>query len=432
MIAPTNNNNTFSQKLMSLRSLIGMFILINICTAASDARPGLAEISEQITDKRAWTLSAQKFGYRVFGRSKDASLSAIRISYNEKGKQEFRLVSMLKGGDKRLYFAKDKHNPQTAVLDLTEEDFDRENNCVTLRMKACSRWTRVCDRRIFYLDQDGPEFIQFLIEQGKITFNGEQINPDDDLFKRQSRGQTEGVIGYAVTLMKDDWKNKMTTCLMSSWLTNWADLNKMMEQTSQLRVHMNEDNMTVKHFEISQKLGNLQFEIAEIISYDESQNRVLLKIQLSRAYKQARADRTESFGGCLKNVFTCNGPENRYLYLGANTDSKKFLLFLMEMYHADLTGGETEVFSRAAAASIPTVFQGLDAEGEQLVQEYIEERKTENAAKFETMCGLDLPDIPSSEFAASSQARVVRIRSNDSHGRRRLMRLVEAERRLMQ
>jgi len=429
MIAPTNNNNTFSPKLMSLRSLIGMFILVNVALA-SNAGPGIAELSGQVSgvQKRAWTLSAQKFGYRIFGRSKDSSLSAIRISYNDEGKQEFRLVSMFFGCDKRLYFAKEKHNPQTAVLNLTEADFDRENNCVTLRMKACSSWTRVCDRRIFYLDQDGPKFIQFLIDARKITYDGEPID-SMDLFKRQ----TEGVIGYTVTLMKDDWKNKMTTCLMSSWLTNWSGLNKMMEQTSQLRVHMNEDNMTVKHFEISQKLGNLQFEIAEIISYDENQNRVLLKIQRSRSYKKVRADRTESLVGCLKNVFTCNGPENRYLYLGANTDSKKFLLFLMEMYHADLTGRETEVFTRAAAVSIPTIFQGLNAEGEQLVKEYIEERNTVNAAKFETMC--DSPDIDSSAPATLRRRSNHWTLSNDSDvniRRRRLMRLVEAERRLME
>merc|ERR1712000_689585 len=114
----------------------------------------------------------------------------------------------------------------------------------------------------------------------------------------------------------------------------------------------------------------------------------------------ARADRTESLGGCLKNVFTCNGPENRYLYLGANTDSKKFLLFLMEMYHPGLTDRETEVFSRAAAVSIPTIFQELNAEGEQLVNEYIQARNTENAEKFTEM--ITMAEVNTQEFLQMS------------------------------
>jgi hypothetical protein len=417
MIAPTNNNN-FSPKLMNLRGLIGMFILVNAALASQDSRvvagPNARAASEVSSirsiqteysfperdepQKEEWTLSAQKHGST---RNNDASLSAIKISYQN---NTFRLVNMFRGGDKTFYFAKVKQNPQESVLDLTDEDFDRENNSVTLRMKACSKWTRVCDRRIFYLDQDGPNFFKFLIEQGKITYNGEDIDESMDLFKRQ----TKGVIGYTVTLMKDDWKNKNITGLMP----NWTGLNKMMGQTSKLRVHMNE-NGTVKHFEISQMLGTLEFEIANIngIMYNEEQNSVLLKIERSRAYKKVRADRTETVGGCFKNLGTSNGPENRYLYLDANTDSKKFLLFLMEMYHEDYSGKNTVVFSKAAAAAIPTIFQELNAEGEKLVKEYIEERGTENAAKFET--GL------------------VRIRST-SIRRRRLIRLVEAERCLME
>merc|ERR1712000_730366 len=182
-------------------------------------------------------------------------------------------------------------------------------------------------------------------------------------------------------------------------------------------------NKTVKHFEISQLLtrGNLEFGIEEISTYDEQLNRVHLTLARSEDVKAERANRANVQGGFLnykgiwantKNTVTSNGPENRYLYLGANTDSKKFLLFLMEMYHPGLTDRETEVFSSAAAVSIPTIFQELNAEGEQLVNEYIQERNTENAEKFTEMITM------------------AEVNRNDS--RRRLMRLVEAERRLMQ
>merc|ERR1711964_126913 len=80
--------------------------------------------------------------------------------------------------------------------------------------------------------------------------------------------------------------------------------------------------------------------------------------------------------------------KNRWLYLDQNTDSKKFLLFLMEMYHTQLTGNDTEKFSKAAAASIPTIFQDLDEEGQKVVNEYIDERNTENADKLVDLCQL--------------------------------------------
>merc|ERR1711964_863679 len=80
--------------------------------------------------------------------------------------------------------------------------------------------------------------------------------------------------------------------------------------------------------------------------------------------------------------------KNRWLYLDQNTDSKKFLLFLMEMYHTQLTGNDTEKFSKATAASIPTIFQDLDEEGQKVVNEYIDERNTENAGKLVDICQL--------------------------------------------
>merc|ERR1712000_793918 len=104
-----------------------------------------------------------------------------------------------------------------------------------------------------------------------------------DLFKRQT---TSSVIGYTVTLLKDDYKNRKFGS----------------EQRRQLRVYM--EGNTVKHFEISQKLGNLQFEIAQIISYEETPNRVLLKIVRSKAYEDVRKGRCDKIGGVLQNFFT--------------------------------------------------------------------------------------------------------------------------------
>jgi len=82
-------------------------------------------------------------------------------------------------------------------------------------------------------------------------------------------------------------------------------------------------------------------------------------------------------------------PENRWLYLGANTDSKRFLLFLMEMYL------NTEVFTKAAKASIPTIFQS--DEGQKIVAEHIgvvgvkaglKGLVNEDADKFKKLCGI--------------------------------------------
>jgi len=455
---PTEQPRRHDTKMSDISELSGAQIEVEPETRSADS-PASFMPNDQVKihsqgytePKPTWTLAAQKAGSRVFGRSKDSSLSAIRISHNKKGKQEFRLVHMIKGGDQRFYFSGVKRDPQDkeAVLNLTEADFDRENNCVLLRMKASGRsgwfgWTRphVCDRRIFYLDHDGPKFIQFLITNEYITYDGKPID-SMDLFKRQ----TKGVIGYTVTLMKNDWLNTNAKGLMSSSLTNWTGLNKMMEQTCQLRVHMSEDNETVKRFEISQLLtfGNLEFGIEEIM-HNEEQNSVLLKLRRSDAYRKVREDRTESFGSCVKNVFTCNGPESRYLYLGANTDSKKFLLFLLEMYHKDYSDREnTSVFTKAAAAAIPTIFQGLNAEGKKLVKEYyIEERDTENAAKFETGLvrirgpeswpeSFEVPPYYSRNKSIDlSSIQSIRSTGTTDLRRRRLLRLVEAERRIMQ
>merc|ERR1712096_256714 len=188
-------------------------------------------------------------------------------------------------------------------------------------------------------------------------------------------GDIEGehAFGYCVTLNKDDWTNKMA----SNFVGNWA-----MQQTSQLRVHMNADN-TVKYFALAESTGCLKFTIDEISTYDEEHNRVLLKIM--NAEEVIKAD----FRGLKVRAW---GAKNRWLHLGSkpnqNTDSKKFLLFLMEMYHTQLTGNDTDKFTKAAAASIPTIFQDLVEAGCRVVNEYIEERNTENAGKLVDICQL--------------------------------------------
>merc|ERR1711964_484171 len=104
-------------------------------------------------------------------------------------------------------------------------------------------------------EKQGPEFMKFLIDQGKIQ----------GLAMKDFKRSVGPVIGYTVALMGDDWKNRVTTGLMSSWLTNWKNLNKVMEQTVQLRAYMDGNTdcgtQSVKHFEISQLLGNVKFEI---------------------------------------------------------------------------------------------------------------------------------------------------------------------------
>merc|ERR1712096_88322 len=200
----------------------------------------------------------------------------------------------------------------------------------------------------------------------------------ENMFKRHTVQNEEGelVTGYCVTLNKDDWTNKMASNLVG---------NSAMQQTSQLRVHMNADN-TVKYFALAESTGCLKFNIDKISTYDEEYNRVLLTIMRPKVDLKTGLFGLAGVGQALGRLF--NGAKNRWLHLDSNTDSKKFLLFLMEMYHTQLTGNDTEKFSNAAAASIPTIFQDLDEEGQKVVNEYIDERNTENAGKLVDICQL--------------------------------------------
>merc|ERR1711964_893173 len=293
----------------------------------------------------------------------------ITISYNTKNKGEYRLVSNT--SHKKFYFGnddqrkRDSAEQRTNCLNLTEDDLDKVNNCVTLRIRSVAKWGKVCDRRLFYLERDGPRFIQFLLDHGRIDgLNREQH------FKRHTVQNAEGerVTSYCVTLNKADWANKMASQL--NYVGNWA-----MQQTSQLRVHMNADN-TVKYFALAESTGCLKFNIDNISTYDEEYNRVLLTIMRPEVVLKAGTfwERTT---GVTQALGRWGGAKKRWLHLDSNTDSKKFLLFLMEMYHTQLTGNDTDKFSNAAAASIPTIFQDLDEEGQKVVDEYIEERNTE-------------------------------------------------------
>merc|ERR1711964_472702 len=319
-----------------------------------------------------WTLVTQK------GRYKDTNLSTIQISYNAGTKKngEYRLVSNT--AHKLFYFStyanrtRKTEEQRASSVTLTEADFDKVNNTVTLRMRSSAWLGKIANRKLFYLEHDGPKFIRFLLAQGRIVL--QKGLTAENMFKRHTVQNAEGerVTGYCVTLNKDDWTNKMA----SNFVSNWA-----MQQTSQLRVHMNADN-TVKYFALAESTGCLKFNIVNISTYDEEYNRVLLTIM------RPKEEHKDGWRGFIQAGARATDAKTRWLHLDSNTDSKKFLLFLMEMYHTQLTGNDTEKFSNAAAASIPTIFQDLDEEGQKVVNEYIDERNTENAGKLVDICQL--------------------------------------------
>merc|ERR1712096_291767 len=118
-------------------------------------------------------------------------------------------------------------------------------------------------------------------------------------------GDIEGehAFGYCVTLNKDDWTNKMA----SGFVGNWA-----MQQTRQLRVHMNADN-TVKYFALAESTGCLKFNIEEITTYDEEYNRV--RLTMINAEEVIKAN----WWGVKVRAW---GAKNRWLHLGPKLESK--------------------------------------------------------------------------------------------------------------
>merc|ERR1711964_322474 len=143
---------------------------------------------------------------------------------------------------------------------------------------------------------------------------------------------------------------------------------------------------TVNFFEIAQIGTNAMFDIQQIMRYDEKKNRVLLKVKAAKADKR--------FYNRFTQWATFNTPENRWLYLGNNTDSKRFLLFLLEMYSEKIRGTPyPRIFTPAAEGAIRAIFN--DSQGKQIVSEHIGDRYPQyglvnpaNAAKFKVMCGL--------------------------------------------
>jgi len=67
----------------------------------------------------------------------------------------------------------------------------------------------------------------------------------------------------------------------------------------------------------------------------------------------------------------------------------------MEMYHNRLTGHATQHFSKATAASIPTIFDKLVEKeaGRKIVSDYIRERGTRNARKLRNICGQPVESV---------------------------------------
>merc|ERR1711964_644973 len=267
---------------------------------------------------------------------------------------------------------------RVSSITLTEADFDKVNNTVLLRMGSSAWLGKVANRKLFYLEHDGSKFIRFLLAQGRIVL--QKGLTAENMFKRHTVQNAEGelVTGYCVTLNKDDWTNKMA----SNFVGNWA-----MQQTSQLRVHMNADN-TVKYFALAESTGCLKFNIVNISTYDEEYNRVLLTILRPEEYIKAAGS------GVIQALGRWSGAKKRWLHLGSesksNTDSKKFLLFLMEMYHKDYNTSDNafcNVFSSATEAAIPTLFQGQEKEPlawQEIARQYIGERQTDNERQTES------------------------------------------------
>merc|ERR1712096_579184 len=196
---------------------------------------------------------------------------------------------------------------------------DKVNNSVMLRMGSSAKLGKVANRQLFYLEQDGPRFIQFLIAQGRIQLQ-QGLTPQEMFIrhtveKTAKDGEKLLVTGYNVTLNKDDWTNKMASGFVG---------NSAMQQTSQLRVHMNADN-TVKFFVLAESTGCLKFNIAKITTYDEEYNRVLLTIVRPKVVLKAGTfwERTT---GVTQALGRWGGAKKRWLHLDSNTDSKKFLL----------------------------------------------------------------------------------------------------------
>merc|ERR1711964_259449 len=315
---------------------------------------------------------------------------------NENGDKTFRLVG---ASDTQFYFSKADKG-----LKLKKTDHGKVNNCVRLSMKATT-WAGtltggVRDRCIFYLDQDGPDFIKFLYE--KKIVHGLDVNN----FKRVSPEQDEKVIGYTVALMKDNTMNAFGKIFGE----------ELMKHTTQLRVHMDGKGSTrsIRKFEISK--GGFSwgcgFEIKQITDFTDKK----IKLVLNRSVDVRNSEARVNISGIIK-------PAHRWLYFADKSDSKRFLLFLMENYDiftnaahctkcgqtvtsdqpdADKCsnlkcsnkgkGWKEKMFSDTTAAALKTYFKRTEQAS--AVKEWIDPEKPVyglvnpiNKPKFTSMCG---------------------------------------------
>merc|ERR1711964_255832 len=284
---------------------------------------------------------------------------------NENGDKTFRLVG---ASDTQFYFSKADKG-----LKLKKTDHGKVNNCVRLSMTA-KTWGGtltggVRDRCIFYLDQDGPDFIKFLYEK-KIVHGLDVKN-----FKRASPEQDEKVIGYTVALMKDNTMNAFGKIFGE----------ELMKHTTQLRVHMDGKGSTrsIRKFEISK--GGFSwgcgFEIKQITDFTDKK----IKLVLNRPADVRNSEARVNISGIFK-------PVDRWLYFADKSDSKRFLLFLMENY--DIFTNDKKIFSDTTAAALKIYFKRTEQAS--VVKEWIDPQNKvyglvnlDNAPKFTTMCAPD-------------------------------------------
>jgi len=143
----------------------------------------------------------------------------------------------------------------------------------------------------------------------------------------------DSVIGYTVTLMKDDTVNKAIS------VVGLSEQQKLYE----IRVHMKLDQ-TIKYFETSQ----CTFEIEKITAFNEKEKKIHLKVK-------------EAYG---KSSWAA--PKDRWLYFDdtakscGSKESKRFLFFLIEHYM--FGGSNIDLFDTSSVAGIKAWLPNQDFE----------------------------------------------------------------------
>jgi len=307
MIAPTNNTNfglkTFRNymttqrfrqhasrlmRLPTLREFMGVLLLINLAAA------GLRS-----DGSKSWQLVVQTDGWTT---DNDLEIMTFVHDTNDGWSQE---NTGLSDGCAIDHF-KFGHNVK----------LDKPNNRIRLEMEAPGTfdiYNNVNDRWIYYLDKDGPDFMEYLGEKNVIYGRSSRWFEENTTKRGQWRDgrpskEDDSTIGYTVSLMKDDMMN-----LFTGTGSNFRDT------LHPIRVHMNQNN-TIKYFETSE----CTFEIEKITMFNEQEERIHLK--LKTAYHNRNS------------YWDSNKPVDRWLsfndtskVFGSN-DSKRFLFFLMEHY----------------------------------------------------------------------------------------------------